>query len=294
MTALVLTADELRVAARAFGATAPAALNAEWAAEDIAVADVVALRGLLARGLAATRSGEVVLTAALFAALRPLLQADLLIEVIRDATTSARRWLIAQAAGGTVVAEERDPDVWQLRRADAPARRLAAAIVAELIAELPAASAPATPQVVAVPTAALVAAERQRWRGTAYAVAELTGAGLADADATTVGNLLGDVNAFVTVRLAAHEHESWTADAVTWFETGAAGSWLATVEQPADLTDDPATDRDQPQLDDLPYPDELDRITQLRAVTATEIQAATQALLGTELDPAGATERGEP
>jgi hypothetical protein len=279
---LVLTADELRVAAKVSGASVPGAVAGGWAEEDLAVADVVALRGLLARGLASARdveSGiEVSLTAAAHGALGPLLQPDLVIEVIRDTATSGQRWLVGQADRITVVAEEREPDVWRLRSADTPAHEVATAIVTELTGELPPACAgPA----MTVRTSALVDAERQRLTSDSAAV--ITGlltAGVPAADAATLAALLADVTAFVTVRLAGRTAGPPTSGALTWLEAGPSGTWLAIPTHAAEPDDDPAADRDHQRLEDLPYLDELDPLTELTAAGPEEIQATLAELLG--------------
>jgi hypothetical protein len=283
---LVLTADELRVAAKVSGSSVPAAVDGGWADDDLAVADVVALRGLLARGLASARdvdSGiEVTLTAAARGALGPLLRPDLVIEVIRDTATSAQRWLVGQTAGTTVVAEEREPDVWRLRSVDASASQAVAAIVAELTGELPADAAPPG-MVVAVRTAALVHAERLRLTGEPAAVtAGLVRAGLPSDEAAELATILAEVNAFVTVRLVDRVDGLRVAGALTWLEAGARGVWLAVPKHAGGPNDDPALDRDHLRVEDLPYLDELDPITELSAVGPTEIRAALTELLDAE------------
>jgi hypothetical protein len=195
---LVLTADELRAAAKVSGASAPDAVSGGWGDADRAVADVVALRGLLARGLASARdvdSGiDVALTAAAHAVLGPLLYPDQVIEVMRAAPAGTRRWLVGQTGDTAVVAEEREPDVWRLRPAGGPAHQAALAIATELVAGLPPA--------VTVP---------------AYAVSPAA--------------VLADIEARVTVRLVG-------ASTLTWLETGASGTWLArpgAAHEPNDL-----------------------------------------------------------
>lgn len=295
MTMLVLTTDELRAAATVSGSTPPAAMDGGWAKDDLAVANVVALRGLQARGLATVRHSdtgvEVVLTEAVRAALRPLFGSDVIIEVERDTVSGAQRWLIGQAGGVTVVAEEREPDVWRLNAADAPATRTAASIVTELTAELPAGPVSAGP-VATVPTAALIAAERCSSRNEpAAAIAELTNAGLSDADADTVATILGEVGAFVTVRRASQGDGQRTVDALTWLEAGPSGTWLATPMRSGGPDDNPAADLHHQFVVDLPYVDELDQITELRAVDSTGIRAELAEWLGAELARTDGTTR---
>jgi hypothetical protein len=280
---LVLTADELRVAAKVSGSSVPGAVNGGWAEEDLAVADVVALRGLLARGLASARdvdSGiEVSLTAAAHDTLGPLLRPDLVIEVIRDTAISAQRWLVGQTADTAVVAEEREPDVWRLRPAGQPAHQVVAAIVTELISEFSPNRIP-TGTSVTVRTSALIDAERHRMTSEPAAItAGLVDAGLSADDATTLATVLADINAFITVRLVNRVDGPPTADALTWLEAGASGTWLAVPKHADEPNDDPAVDREHQHIEDLPYLDELDPITELNAVSSTEIRAALAELL---------------
>jgi hypothetical protein len=284
---LMLTTDELRAAATVSRCAPPAAMDGGWADEDLAVANVVALRGLQARGLATVRQSdagvEVVLTAAVCAALRPLLGSDAMIEVVRDTAGGLRRWLIGQAGEMTVVAEEREPDVWRLSPADAPATHIAASIVAELTAQLP--THPVVAGTVAmVATSALIAAERHASRNEpAAAIAELTDAGLPDADAARVAAILAKVGAFVTVRRTDHANGLRTIDALTWLEAGTGGTWLTVPKRCDGPDDNPAAAGDHQRVEDLPYVAELDQITELRAVGATDIQAGLADLLDVEL-----------
>lgn len=281
-TTLVLTADELRVAAKVSGSHTRV-VDGGWAEEDLAVADVVALRGLLARGLATTRtmsSGvELTLTAVARGALEPLLRPELVIEVSRDTATGSQRWLVGQAADGTVVAEEREPDIWCVRPADAPVPDVVTAIVTDLITELPS-DLTATGMAVTVPTSVLVDAEQRRHtRDPAAVVAELTDAGLPDGVAATVARMLADLEAFVTVRLTNRIGGVRVTDALTWLEAGRSGIWLAVpthVDGPADA---PLADDDSQRVEDLPYLDELDSVTELSIVHPTDVQTALAGLL---------------
>jgi len=288
MTLLVLTTDELRAAATMSGSAPPAAMDGGWADEDLAVADVVALRGLQARGLATVRHSdagvEVALTAAVSTAVRPLLGSDVVIEVVRDTVSGAQRWLIGQDGDATVVAEEREPDVWRLSAADAPAPRTAAKIIAELTAELPADQVFAG-TVATVPTPVLIAAEKRASNNEPAAViAELTDAGLPDADAATVAAILVKVSAFVTIRRVTHGDGLWTVHALTWLEAGTCGTWLAIPTRAAGPDDKPAADLDHQRVEDLPYADELDSVTELHAVGPADIRAELAELLGGGLD----------
>lgn len=297
MTLLVLSADELRAAATVSGSIPPGMLDGGWADEDLAVANVVALRGLLARGLATVRQSgddvEVGLTAAVSAALRPLLGSDVLIEVIRDTASDAQRWLVGQAGDATVAAEEREPDVWRLRPVDAPATQVAAGIVTELAAELPIDQV-SMGTVATVPTSALLTAERRATTSEPAAVIiELTNAGLSDVDAATVAAVLAKVGAFVTVRRVSRGDGQRTVDALTWLEAGTSGTWLAVPMHTAGPDDDPARDLDHRHFEDLPYWDELDPITELRAVDPADIRTELAELLGTELDEFAGAQGGQ-
>lgn len=283
-TTLVLTADELRVAARVSGSDARM-MDGGWADEDLAVANVVAMRGLLARGMATTRtmdSGvEWTLTAATRDALAPLLRPELVIEVSRDTATGGQRWLIGQAADGTIVAEECEPDIWRLRPADTPVYDVVTAIVTDLTAELPPGPTP-TGTVVTVPTSVLVDAERHRsTRDPAAIVADLTGAGLRTDDAAKVATMLTNLDAFVTVRLIHSVDGVRVTDALTWLEAGGSGVWLAVpthIDGPSDV---PVEDEGHEHVEDLPYLDELDSVTELSVVHPADIHTALADLLFT-------------
>jgi hypothetical protein len=295
MTVLVLTTDELRAAAKVSGSAALAAMDGGWADEDLAVANVVALRGLQARGLATVRQSdagvEVVLTAAVCAALRPLLGSDVAIEVIRETPSGAQRWLIGQAGAATMVAEEREPDIWSLSAPDLPATRVAARIAAELTAELPT-DLLFVGTVATIPTPVLIAAERRASRDeSAAGIIELVDAGLSDADAATVAAILTKACAFVTVRRVSHGDGLRTVHGLTWLEAGTCGTWLAIPTRSDGPDDHPAADLDHQHVDDLPYPDELDPVTELRAVGPADIRAELAELLDAELADLAWTDR---
>lgn len=97
---LTLTTDELRVAAALAGGRLPVALDGGWSTEDVPVADTVALRGLLARGLAVAEELTVSLTDTA-AVVTALLEPRTLIEVRRDGAAHAGRWLVTELAACT-------------------------------------------------------------------------------------------------------------------------------------------------------------------------------------------------
>ncbi|HSV67587.1 MAG TPA: hypothetical protein VLJ59_17000 [Mycobacteriales bacterium] len=119
-----LSSDELRALARVAGAVLPPELLDGWHREDIAVADTVAVRSLLARGLLQLRPGGVALTRAARGALDPLLDARALAGLsLLGRDGDERRQLVAESTAGTLLLTEREPDVWTLDPIPGPAER---------------------------------------------------------------------------------------------------------------------------------------------------------------------------
>ncbi|HEY3506131.1 MAG TPA: hypothetical protein VGN37_25505 [Actinocatenispora sp.] len=118
------SADELRALATLSGLVLPPALDPGWATDDVPVADVVALRGLLAHGaLTAGAEGTPTPTAAVRALLAPLTDPTTVLDLVGP----AHRTVLAGDAD-TVRFVEREPDVWAVNRLgepiDAVARQL--------------------------------------------------------------------------------------------------------------------------------------------------------------------------
>src|SRR5205814_3075321 len=115
-----LSSDELRAAARLAGRAPLPAFTTGWDPQEAAVADAVALRGLLARGLAGIVSAggcpDVRFTGPARSALGPLLAPDTLVEVTVDAATGRRRHLVGGLDDRTLLAMERHPAIWQIAR----------------------------------------------------------------------------------------------------------------------------------------------------------------------------------
>jgi hypothetical protein len=221
---LTLSTDELRVSATLRGGGIPAMLDSAWSTEDVPVADIVALRGLLARGLATGQGTSVTLSQDVVAAVGPLLAARTLLEAQRDGRRRPGRWLVAETADSTVSCTETRPDVWSIRHTDSAPTEL----FTELVGRLSEAEPQGTP--VRLPTDLLVNAERSSTPG-----ATLTRAGLAPEDAETVARVLNDLQAMATVRSLRRHGTARDAAAITWLETTSAGLWLAVPDDGIDL-----------------------------------------------------------
>jgi hypothetical protein len=84
--------------------------------------------------------------------------------------------------------------------------------------------------------------------------------------------MLADLDAFVTVRLINSIGGVRVTDALTWLEAGRSGVWLAIPTHVDGPGAPPA--RDDDRVEDLPYLDELDSMTELSIVRPADIQAA--------------------
>ncbi|OLB80163.1 MAG: hypothetical protein AUI14_07720 [Actinobacteria bacterium 13_2_20CM_2_71_6] len=206
-----LSSEELRAAARLAGARALPAFAPGWAQDELGIADAVALRVLLARGLAEVHDPlDVTLTAEARSALGPLLDPYAVVEAVRE----TQRFLAAESADGVVVAEERLPSVWYLRRAARPVERALLSTVDIWLDELTVAAA-APGQRMVVEAGTLARAEVLLAQGGA---ATLPG---------MLAELLSAVRARCTVRtLRQHGLSLRAASAVVWLDAGAAGPWL--------------------------------------------------------------------
>jgi len=269
--ALVLSSDEVRIIGGLAGGGHAEVLvpDSGWAAEDQPVADVVATRGLLARGLIRldTRATDPQLV------LAPEVRAlfshpDWVLSVRRDGTAGERRATLV----GRLLSEELSTDIWRLQTIDEP-RQQAQALVDEVLDVVPDTAERAAP--VRVATAALAAAERIGQPTEAAAL--LAARGLTPDDARTVARILAERQAITTVRLTHHAGTTTTTTALTWLQTGTE-TWLA-VSEAADGPDDPP-DRDaDTSAPYLPLPDQLAEVTRLEPVDRATLHAAIAPLL---------------
>ncbi len=229
-----MSSDDLRAAARLAGVTPLPAFESGWAAEELGVADAVAVRGLLARGLAEARDTDVALTESARHALDPLLSPDTLVEILRDAGPAGRRGhVLGRSANGMVLAAERAPSIWELRAAEPPA---ALSVSGPLIP--PYERAVATRDRFVVGGEALDRAETLLAQGGGERLpALLRGDGLDEPDAASLAEILSLMRVLVTVRTVSRSGDSRTADALTWLDAGTAGLW--TVAPAEDGDDEP-------------------------------------------------------
>jgi len=230
-----LSSDELCAAARLAGFAPLPLFAAGWAPEEIGVAGAVAVRGLLARGLAVVREAPdgPGLTPAVRAALEPLLDPDTVVEVVRDEGPAGRRHhVLGEAGDRLVLAAERMPSIWSLQAVAEPAGSVVRTIADPLISGGVAALASRS---LTVSARALSRAEALLAQDGAAGLARmLQGHGLEPADAEALAVLLRSARVLVTVRTA-HRLDSGarSADAVTWLDAGSAGLWLVTPAEPA-------------------------------------------------------------
>jgi hypothetical protein len=233
MLPMVLSSDELRAAARLAGWAPLPVFDTSWVSEEVGIADAVAIRGLLARGLATVRDvdgcPEAGLTSAASAALNPLLRPDAIVEIHRDSWSSGRRCqMTAEADGSVVLAEEREPLVWQVHQRSGSAELCARPVVTCLIEELAETERAAQIRDMAVTPNALAAAQT------------LVAQGHAKQNSDPLVGLLAEVSVTVTVRMSRQVDPSTRVTAaVTWLDAGKTGIWLV---EPADGATDPDDD----------------------------------------------------
>ncbi len=266
---LALSTDELRAAARLAGLVPPPVFEPAWAPEELGVADAVAVRGLLARGLAEaweTAEGpDVALRPGVRAALDPLLAPGALAEIHQDeGPFGRRRHVLAESEAGRVLAEERRPSIWDLR-SDPDGMTLRS--IAEPLVPLhgPESTAgrgyPVSGRVLATADAMLARDEAARLPDL------LRGDGLDGADAEALAVVLWSAHALVTVRTARRpDGTACAADAVTWLDAGSSGLWLVTVRPERDHDHDPDDDPHDPTYGITP-------------ATRAEVRAAVAAVL---------------
>jgi hypothetical protein len=106
--------DELRLMARLAGALLPACLDSRWSDDDRLVADVVATRSLLARGVATHGEDALRLTDAVAQLIAPLSSVRTITEVHCVQPGGGSRFVTVDGDHGRLQLAEREPDVWQL------------------------------------------------------------------------------------------------------------------------------------------------------------------------------------
>lgn len=272
-TALVLGADEICVAARLAGRTPLPVFATGWAPDEAAVADAVALRTLLARGLVTvehpTEDPTLVLATD---SLLPLLRPEAAVEVVSEGPGGdRRRWLVGEVGGRLLLAEERHMSVWHLSPGVGTAERHARFLLDGLLAGTTPTGAttgdpdsdPTTP--VRVPARIWARAVNRRSTGGGDTLDPwLRAQGLPGADARRLALLLNAEPTTVTVRTARHRGgELSEAGSVSWLTTDRAGIWL---------------------LDPAAGPDD-DGHHLLRPATPIMVRAAVADLLGLADDP---------
>ncbi|GLY86590.1 hypothetical protein [Actinoallomurus iriomotensis] len=221
-----LSSDELCAAAWLAGRAPLPAFASGWASEEHGVAAAVAVRGLLARGLAEPGPR---LAPAVRGALEPLLHPDRMVEVRRDeGPAGRRRHVFGESGDRRLLAAESVPSIWELVPIEEPIGAAALAVAEPLV-----------PRTDSTRTGErLVASARLLARVDALLA---QGAGLGDeGTGGALTTVLSEARVLVTVRTtgpAAH-----TAAAITWLDAGPAGLWLITPEERGNADDvtDPA------------------------------------------------------
>lgn len=231
-----LSSDELRALARVAGAVLPPELLDGWHSDDTPVADTVAVRSLLARGVLQLHAGGVALTGAVRVALDPLLQARALAGLtLLPHDGPERRRLVAESAAGTLLLTEREPDVWTLDPIPGPVERATGWLAADLLDEGPR-LAPGGAGFTA-PAEALRQADRLLTAGRGGDIAAvLTGVGVPTAVAEVWAAVLRRRVATGEVRLTRRVSTGvFTGGGVRWVDAGTAGVWLV---EPAGTDED--------------------------------------------------------
>jgi hypothetical protein len=267
-----LSSDELCAAARLAG-IAPLALFAPgWAPEETGVAGAVAVRGLLARGLAvpSDTSGGPELTPAARTALEPLLDPETVVELQRDeGPAGRRRHVLGETGERRVLAAERTPSIWDLMTAEEPAGTVVRALAGPLIPDCARVPALAGRRLT-VSGRALARAETLLAQGGVARLSRmLQGHGMDGTAAYALATVLAAARVLVTVRTARRAGSGVReAGALTWLDAGPAGLWLVT---PAEPQGDPDGDTGDPR----------DEAYTLSAESRETVGDALDALLGT-------------
>lgn len=224
---VTLSAEELRAAARLAAGHLLPAFTPRWASEELGVADAVALRSLLARGLAEIRPPvDVALTGPAHAALDPLFHPAAVVEAVRETHETQRLVAVQSAAGTTVVAEERQPCLWSLRADPSPAERALSDVVDgwldhPTVAAQPSVEADSDPDAVGGPLA-----DATTWPADTPGRWELADDGYGLPTGVRARCSVG------SVRL--HGPSLRVANAVQWMATGDTGIWLVEPDHDED------------------------------------------------------------
>jgi hypothetical protein len=217
--------DELRLLARLSGTALPPSLGSTWLDGDEMVADVVAARVLLARGMISLGGTNALrVTAAVDQMFSPLRQAKTILEIeIKLAGSGTRREIAAWNPDCGVHLVEREPDVWQLTPSQTRPQ------LADLLP-----SSSATPQELAF-TIEVATFDRVRLHHQAgqAAVARdlLSWAGVAAPDAGSWMSALDGQRTEVLIRTAQRlDEDSFALDELWWLDCGEAGVWRLVMQ----------------------------------------------------------------
>lgn len=225
---ITLTADELSAAAGLAGCTALPAFWPEWTEGERGVAAAVAVRGLLARGLAESHDTTVRLNPGLRLCLEPIFSPSTVVEVVVDSMSAGTRRTVAASAAASagttaILAAEGPPLVWRLSILPDHA---------VVIPPLPGGPSP-VPGRHTIPADLLSTVESLLIQHAASAVPALLERSGVDGGLAPV---LVQAQTLTTVRLARRlDRDIRSAAAVSWLDAGSAGLWLVTLtdEEPA-------------------------------------------------------------
>ena len=258
-----LSVDELRVVSRLTGMPLAPMLQEEPDDEpDAPLRDVVALRALVARGLAWLAAGEDGVTRPTLApgcrrVLAPLAGAATIVEVELEVGEELLRHVLAEGQGGLLHLAERDPDVWAVGDDDRPLGERLATMVAR---HADGCAAPAGVR-VELPTDAHLTVDALLLEGFDDQVApELERAGVPGEAARAWAAALTGRRGCGAVRAARREAGAFAAGDVRWVAAGQRGLWLVEEGEPDG---------------DLSEP-----VTVARDVSADELLASVASLLG--------------
>ncbi len=226
--------DELRLLARLSGTALPPSLGSTWLDGDEVVAEVVAARVLLARGVVSLGgTNSLRITAAVDQLFEPLRLATTILEIeCRITGSGARREIAAWSRHGAVHLVEREPDVWQLAPRDARP---------ELADLLPSQAAPVRAGFT-VDTATFDRVRLHHQAGQPAVARDLISwAGVDAGTAAAWLSALDSLRAEVIVRAAEKLGEDhYALGELWWLDCGEAGLWRLTYERTPD-GDQPAT-----------------------------------------------------
>jgi hypothetical protein len=218
---LILTVDELGAAARLVGRTPPSPFAPQWTEAERGVAELVALRGLIARGLVVCPDGgEPALTAP--AVLDPILDADALLEWIVDAAAGpGERTVVASAGGVSAVATQVRPGIWRVSPG------------AWTPPDLPASTVDIAGPTVRVDRATVGRVEQLLARdASGYVAGLLERSGLDSQVSALVAAVLTGARTMTTVRVVRSQGPNvLTVAAYTWLDAADRGLWSVTATE---------------------------------------------------------------